>query len=159
MHTYDIMNLNTIEILNMTTSSRLTQKESKFVAAYLTDPSIKEAAISAGYLSNPSSQGCRVLNRPRVQNAIQTEQQGLQERHQIDRDNLVRKLLACYRSAHRRSDTLGMIRAVRELGLLCGLYGTTEPSKSDAGVDLMSMSDKELERIISSASKPTARGS
>jgi len=142
-----------------TSPTTLTLKEKKFVTAYLAAPSIKEAAISAGYLSNPSSQGCRVLNRPRVQNAIQTEQQGLQERHQIDRDNLVRKLLACYRSAHRRSDTLGMIRAVRELGLLCGLYGTTEPSKSDAGVDLMSMSDKELERIISSASKPTARGS
>jgi len=129
-------------------ASSLTLKESRFVSAYLTAPSIKEAAISAGYLSNPSSQGCRILNRKRVQNAIQTEQQGLRERHGIDRDNLARKFLTAYQEAHDRSDVMGMIRAVRELGLLCGLYDTTEPSKSDGRVDMSGMSDAELKRLI-----------
>jgi len=134
---------------NQTTSS-LTLKESRFVTAYLTATSIKEAAISAGYISNPSSQGCRVLNRKRVQNAIQTEQQGLQERHQIDRDNLARKFLTAYQEAHDRSDVMGMIKAVRELGLLCGLYDTTEPSKSDGRVDMSGMSDAELRELVES---------
>jgi len=131
-------------------ASSLTLKESRFVSAYLTAPSIKEAAISAGYISNPSSQGCRVLNRKRVQNAIQTEQQGLQERHQIDRDNLARKFLTAYQEAHDRSDVMGMIKAVRELGLLCGLYDTTEPSKSDGRVDMSGMSDAELRELVES---------
>jgi len=131
-------------------SPSLTQKEAKFVDAYLTAPSIKEAAITAGYLSNPSSQGCRVLNRPRVQNAIQTEQQGLQERHQIDRDNLARRFLTAYQEAHDRSDVMGMIRAVRELGLLCGLYDTAEPDKSADVADLSRMSDSELRELVES---------
>jgi len=128
----------------------LTLKEQKFVTAYLTASSIKETAISAGYLSNPSSQGCRVLHRKRVQNAIQTEQQDLQERHQIDRDNLARKFLTAYQEAHDRSDVMGMIRVVRELGLLCGLYDTTEPSKSDGRVDMSEMSDAELRGLVES---------
>jgi len=134
---------------NQTTSS-LTLKESRFVTAYLTAPSIKEAAISAGYISNPSSQGCRVLNRKRVQNAIQTEQQSLRERHGIDRDNLARKFLTAYQEAHDRSDAMGMIRAVRELGLLCGLYDAAEPAKTDGNVDLSRMSDAELRGLVES---------
>jgi len=128
----------------------LTLKEQKFVTAYLTASSIKEAAISAGYLSNPSSQGCRVLHRKRVQNAIQTEQQDLQERHQIDRDNLARKFLTAYQEAHDRSDVMGMIRAVRELGLLCGLYDTAKPDKSADVADLSRMSDSELRELVES---------
>lgn len=126
----------------------LTRKEAKFVTAYLTAPSIKEAAITAGYTSNPSSQGCRVLNRPRVQNAIQTEQQRLQERHEIDRDNLARKFLRAYQEAHEQSDVMGMIRAVRELGLLCGFYDSAEPAKSNESIDLSRMSDAELRELV-----------
>jgi len=44
-----------------------------------------------------------------------------------------------------------MIRAVRELGLLCGLYDTTEPSKSDGRVDMSGMSDAELRELAGSS--------
>jgi len=118
------MNLNTIEILNMTTSSRLTQKESKFVAAYLTAPSVKEAALSAGYLSNPSSQGCRVLSRPRVQATIQAERERLAVTHRLTPDVLADNLIRAYNVADRNDDAMGMIKAVREIGELCGLYPT-----------------------------------
>ncbi len=132
------------------TSSPLTLKESRFVTAYLTATTIKEAAVSAGCLSSPSSQGCRVLNRKRVQTAIQTAQQSLQERHGIDHDNLARKLLSAYQEAHGKSDVMGMIRAVRELGLLCGLYDTTEPAKSANSVDFSVMSDRALRELAAS---------
>ena len=101
---------------------RLTQKESKFVEAYLTATSIKEAAHSAGYLTNLSSQGCRVLNRPRVQEAIQAERERLSVTHRLTPDVLAENLLRAYERADKARDVIGMVRAVRELGLLCGLY-------------------------------------
>jgi len=129
----------------------LTLKEQKFVTAYLTASSIKETAISAGYLSNPSSQGCRVLNRKRVQNAIQAEQQRLQETFELSTDTLTRNLLAAYDRARSDSDVMGMIRAVRELGLLCGLYNHAETVEHEAPIDLNRLSDSELKKLVDSA--------
>jgi len=43
-----------------------------------------------------------------------------------------------------------MIRAVRELGLLCGLYDTAEPDKSADVADLSRMSDSELRELVES---------
>jgi len=145
--------------IDNTETERLTHREQKFVAAFLEAPTHKAAALSAGYLSNPSSQASRLLRRPRVRKAILHEREQLMKYHKIDRNSLAENLLSAYSDAHQEKDVMGMIRAVRELGLLCGLYDAAEPSNNNGGVDLSSMSDRELERMISPASKPTAQGS
>ena len=102
-------------------------REQKFVEQYLIAPNGAKAARAAGYTSNASSQASRLLRRERIRNAIERVRMNLAERNGIDQDKIVEMLLQSYTEASNKGNAMDMLKAVREIGLLCGLY--TKPEK------------------------------
>jgi len=97
----------------------LNVREQKFVNLRLTSDSAAEAARLAGYTTNPASQASRLLRRARVKNAIREARTKLAEDYCIDRNLIVEKLIDAY---YKSDNIIDQIRAVREIGLICGLY-------------------------------------
>jgi phage terminase small subunit len=97
----------------------LNVREQKFVNYRLTSDSAAEAARLAGYVSNPASQASRLMRRARVRVAIDVARSKLAEDHGVDWNFMVEKLIDAYYKSENIRD---QIRAVREIGLICGLY-------------------------------------
>jgi phage terminase small subunit len=104
----------------------LNAREQKFVVQYLVAPTGTQAALVAGYTSNPSSQASRILRRGRIRNAIERARMNLAERNGIDQDKIVEMLYQSYVAAKYKGNAMNMLKAAREIGLLCGLYPQPE---------------------------------
>ncbi|WWT39843.1 hypothetical protein [Microcystis phage Mwe-JY25] len=75
------------------TPATLTDRERRFVEAYLLNPDATKAAIAAGYSPRgAASTGHDVLHRPRVSEAIAKEMEERARRTRIDADALLTRL-------------------------------------------------------------------
>lgn len=100
----------------------LTVAQERFSEEYLNTPSnAAEAARRAGYSHRRAKvTACELLKHPAVKIRIEQGRAAIREQRVVDREQLTRALLAVCSNP----DTTAMekIRAVRELGLLHGLY-------------------------------------
>ncbi len=104
-------------------SENLTQREQKFVQYYLTETTAAEAARKAGYLGKyPHTQAWRVLQRDRVKVAIKIEQQRLACELDLTADKVVKMMLNSYQASSDKGDAMGMLKAAKEIGMICGFY-------------------------------------
>ncbi len=89
---------------------------------------------------------------PAVQQAIQTEQERLQQENQFTVDKAVTLLF----EAHRKAATVTEeISAIREIGKLLGLYAPKRKEQEVVATEITQklehLSDKELMQIVSSS--------
>ncbi len=104
-------------------SENLTQREQKFVQYYLTETTAAEAARKAGYLGKyPHTQAWRVLQRDHIKIAIKIEQRRLANEFDLSADKVVKMLLNSYQAANNKGDAMGMLKAAKEIGKICGYY-------------------------------------
>ena len=100
----------------------LSQRERLFVEHYIVCSTGSEAAMLAGYTSNPASQASRLLRRHRVTVALDQARKQLAERNNTDGDRIIAMLYKSYETSEKKGDSVGMLKAAREIGLLCGFY-------------------------------------
>jgi phage terminase small subunit len=100
----------------------LTTAQERFTEEYLASPAnAAEAARRAGYSTRRAKvTACELLKRPAVKARIEQGQAAIRAQRAVDRDQLTHQLLAVCRSPE--AQPLEIVRAVRELGLLHGLY-------------------------------------
>ena len=104
-------------------SQQLTPREQRFIKHYLLEPTAAEAARKAGYRGKyPHTQAWRVLQRDRVKIAIQIEQQRLVGEFDLTPGKVVGMLLQSYRVSDGEGDAMGMLKAAKEIGKICGYY-------------------------------------
>jgi phage terminase small subunit len=101
---------------------RPSRRVQRFVALYLICDTAKEAALKAGFSSNPGSQASRLLRREQVSLAIEQARRELADRHKIDQDKIIKMLLDAYNKASEKGDAMAMLGAAKEIGVFCGLY-------------------------------------
>ena len=101
--------------------SVLTAQQERFVEAHLSGATNAEALAAAGYAPH-LPQASKLLRKPHVQIAITERQQRLRDAHHVDRERLAVLLLEAHACAHTVADE---IKAIRQLGLLFGLYEDT----------------------------------
>lgn len=130
----------------------LSIQQQSFIANYISN-GLRDggaAARSAGYARNGSRvRAHRLLRMPAIQQAIQTEQERLQQENQFTVDKAVALLFEAHSKAATATEE---IAAIREIGKLLGLYA---PQKKEETVvntqtahQLEQMSDEELMQII-----------
>jgi phage terminase small subunit len=100
----------------------LTTAQERFTEEYLASPAnAAEAARRAGYSTRRAKvTACELLKRPAVKARIEQGQAAIRAQRAVDREELTAKLLAVCTAP--RATALETVRAVRELGLLHGLY-------------------------------------
>ncbi len=100
----------------------LTTAQERFTEEYLASPAnAAEAARRAGYSTRRAKvTACELLKHPAVKARIEQGRDAIREQRAVDRDQLTNKLLAVCQSPE--AQPLEIVRAVRELGLLHGLY-------------------------------------
>jgi phage terminase small subunit len=100
----------------------LSARQERFVEEVTSDlgPS-SEAAKRAGYANSSAKVvACRVLQHPKIQEAIERKKARLAECFDMDRDILAEMYLSVINNPN--TPVKPQIKAVRELGLLMGLY-------------------------------------
>lgn len=102
-------------------ASVLTPQQERFVEAHLCGASHAEALAAAGYAPH-LPQASKLLRKPHILAAIAERQQRLRDSGHVDRERLAVLLLEAHACAHTVADE---IKAVRQLGLLYGLYEDT----------------------------------
>ena len=102
-------------------ASVLTPQQEVFVEAHLSGVTNAEALAAAGYAPH-LPQASKLLRKPHIMAAINQRQQRLRDTHHVDRERLAVLLLEAHACAHTVADE---IKALRQLGLLYGLYEDT----------------------------------
>jgi phage terminase small subunit len=100
----------------------LTTAQERFTEEYLASPAnAAEAARRAGYSTRRAKvTACELLQHPAVKARIEQGRKAIREQRAVDREQLTHQLLSVCRSPE--AQPLEIVRAVRELGLLHGLY-------------------------------------
>lgn len=100
----------------------LTVKQARFVDEYINEPgNASEAARRAGYSPHEiNKHACKILKHPKIAEAIDREHERMRDRFRVDRDWLANRLLKIIRDED--TPAVDMVDAIRELGLLFGLY-------------------------------------
>lgn len=133
----------------------LSIQQQSFVSHYIANGlrGAAPAARAAGYANSGSRvRAHRLLRMPAVQQAIQTEQERLQQENQFTVDKAVTLLF----EAHRKAATVTEeISAIREIGKLLGLYAPKRKEQEVVATEITQklehLSDKELMQIVSSS--------
>ena len=139
----------------MAQSPNLSAKQARFVAEYLVDGNGAAAAVRAGYgVVGAKVTACRLLTRANLQNALRARQAADATRLSLQREDVLKGLLAAVEQARTQGDPAAMIRGWSEIGKLMGYYAP-ETKKVDLTVAgqgeierLSSLSDAELIKIV-----------
>ena len=104
----------------------MTWMQRRFVAEYLTDFNARQAAIRAGYSGKNTAVGVTLLNTPLVDAEIRRQCLKIQVRLEITGDDVRRGFARIATDPRQESEGgpsyMARIKALRELGLLMGLY-------------------------------------
>ncbi len=94
----------------------------RFIDEYLAAPAnVAEAARRAGYSPRRAKEtACELLKLPAVRERVAAGQAAIRGQRSLDRDRLSERLLALCQSEN--ATGLEVVRAVRQLALLHGLY-------------------------------------
>lgn len=96
-----------------------------FIEAYATTGRARESAVTAGYADKSAHvSASRLLRSKRVQEALLARGADARAKFDVTREGLVAELLRAVDLARERGDPMAMVAAARELGRLCGFYGT-----------------------------------
>jgi phage terminase small subunit len=128
----------------------ITLQQQSFVSHYISSGlrNAGRAVVAAGY----SNKGARVrahrlLKRPAIQQAVQVEQERLQQEFELNTNQAVAMLLEAHRKATTASEE---IASIREIGKLLGLYAPEKKQTITAEVDLSNLeqlTDAELMKV------------
>jgi len=134
----------TISTVENNSFTRLSAKQRRFVDEYLVDGNGARAAIAAGYGVAGARVRAHRLTRDNaaVRAEIARRQAADSQRLEIDRDAVIRGVLAGIDIAKERMDAASVIRGWAELGKMLGYY---EPLRH--AVDVAGVADLELARL------------
>ena len=140
----------------MNASTTLTPRQARFVDEYLVDGNGARAAVAAGYGVSGARVRAHRLTRDNeaVRAEIARRQAADSQRLEIDRDAVIRGILAGIDIAKQRLDAASVIRGWAELGKMLGYYAPVQHAVGVSGaVDLElgrlnRLSDAELVKLI-----------
>ena len=141
---------------HMNASTTLTPRQARFVDEYLVDGNGARAAVAAGYGVSGARVRAHRLTRDNeaVRAEIARRQAADSQRLEIDRDAVIRGILAGIDIAKQRLDAASVIRGWAELGKMLGYYAPVQHAVGVSGaVDLElgrlnRLSDAELVKLI-----------
>jgi hypothetical protein len=139
----------------------LTQKQQKFVDAYVLFDNGTEAARRAGY----SVKTARViaaenLTKPAIQEAIRIQRSTYAVELQVTKDDVIAGMLCAIDLARKQQDPSAIIQGCAALAKLCGFYEPERESLDDAcdvsgyTAKFAAMTDAELLDIARGSVKP-----
>lgn len=103
--------------------SSLSERQSKFVDAYVLGTSATEAARRAGYGERGAAvTATRLLRNANVQAVLAARRAENAVRFNLDRDRVISELQAAIALAREKGDPAAMIAGWREIAKMCGFY-------------------------------------
>lgn len=128
------------------TSSPLTARQALFVAAYLENPDVGQAYLSAGYKSKDkrtgASLGSMLIQKPHIAQAIERHRLALQTKTQVNLVTLTDQLKAAYDLAIELDDPKAMISSTMSMAKLHGLDVKKVDVKHTHSVDIQGATDQ-----------------
>jgi hypothetical protein len=133
----------------------LTTLQERFVDQYISRPAnAAQAYITAGGAPKSAKiSACKLLKHPKVQEALQRQQERLQSEFSVSRESIYFELRSVIDNPE--NNTTEMLRSIDMLCRMFGLYNHPPASHNDASsnsttsLGLQGMTDKELESFIS----------
>ena len=129
----------------------LSDKQVRFVNAYLVDLNGAQAAIRFGFSKRSARQiAARLSSKADIKALVQKKQRETGERLQIIRDDVILGLLRTAQEAKAAGNPQAQISAWREIARMMGYYDqATAPASQDISEELVrAMSDAELQALI-----------
>lgn len=135
---------------------QLSARRTKFVEEYCLNPNGSAAARAAGYsVTSAHVAASRLLRNDNVIAAITLKTQQLSQQYEINKQGVVRELLAAVEVARERLDGGTMIRGYCEIAKMLGIYAPEAEKKVAVyaenevlRAEYEAMSDDELMAII-----------
>ena len=101
----------------------LTARQSRFINEYLVDMNATNAAVRAGYsVRTAKSQASRLLTNVNLQTEINSKNQEVEKKLEIDREGVLNALVSAIDIAKEQGDPIAMISACAELNKMMGYY-------------------------------------
>ena len=133
----------------------LTTLQERFVDEYISRPAnAAQAYITAGGAPNSAKiSACKLLKHPKVQEALDRQQERLRREFNVSRESIYSELRSIIDNPE--TNTTEMLRAIDMLCRMFGLYNQIAASHNDASsisttsLGLQGMTDKELKKLIS----------
>lgn len=132
----------------------LTEPEREFVFLFAVKGlPVTRAAKEAGYKSHQAH--TLLLNKAGVIEAIREAQADNAKKLKVERNDVLRGMLEAVEMARTQCDPNGMVRGLREVGLICGYYNhdkkLTLQIGDKTGEDLKTLSSEDLLAIATGA--------
>ena len=133
----------------------LTTLQERFINEYISCPAnAARAYITAGGAPKSAKiSACKLLKHPKVQEALDRQQERLRREFNVSRESIYSELRSIIDNPE--TNTTEMLRAIDMLCRMFGLYNQVAASHNDASsisttsLGLQGMTDKELENLIS----------
>ena len=136
----------------------LTNLQERFVDEYISRPAnAAQAYITAGGAPKSAKiSACKLLKHPKVQEALDRQQERLRSEFSVSRESIYFELRAVIDNPE--TSTMEMLRAIDVLCRMFGLYNQRTTSQhevngnSATSLAFQGMTDKELQNLITTAS-------
>lgn len=128
----------------------LTTLQERFIDEYISRPAnATQAYITAGGAPKSAKiSACKLLKHPKVQEALDRQQERLRREFNVSRESIYFELRSIIDNPE--TNAAEMLRAIDMLCRMFGLYNKPPASsKSTTSLGLQGMTDKELETLIS----------
>jgi len=133
----------------------LTPLQERFIDEYISRPAnATQAYITAGGAPKSAKiSACKLLKHPKVQEALDRQQERLRREFNVSRESIYSELRSIIDNPE--TNTTEMLRAIDMLCRMFGLYNKPPASHNNASsnsttsLGLQGMTDKELENLIS----------